>query len=158
MQKENYMHNLLFDDAYTIINEAVHHTADVQLHSWAQTFEKALEQLVVAFYGTSNHLETVKTEYSMDIKETEHDRESMIHSILEECLYLFDTEPFFIGRKVEVIRYNSEKCEIKIRAFGELFDKTRDPSGTAVKAIKYSTMQIHDNIGGKVHIYVIVDI
>uniref|UniRef100_A0AC34G0Q9 Archease domain-containing protein n=1 Tax=Panagrolaimus sp. ES5 TaxID=591445 RepID=A0AC34G0Q9_9BILA len=58
----------------------------------------------------------------------------------------------------EVVNYDSEKFEIKIRAFGESFDKARHPPGTAVKAITYSTMQIHDNIDGRVHIYVIVDI
>lgn len=95
--------------------------ADVQLHSWGKTFSEALEQLVTSFYGyhTSDHLETVTCEYSMDVKGSGHDRESMIYSLLEECLYLFDTEPFFIGSKVEVVEYDAEKFTVKIRAWGE---------------------------------------
>ena len=117
--------------------EYLDHTADVQLHSWAPTFTTALAQLVTAFYGyhTSDHLESVNTEYSMDVKGNGHDRESMIHSLLEECLYLFDTEPFFIGRRIEVVDYNPETFEVKIRAWGESFDKEKHAPGTAVKGM-----------------------
>ena len=139
--------------------EYLDHTADVQLHSWGATFEEAVEQLVVAFYSyhTSDPT-TIDREYSMDIKGKGHDRESMVYNLLEECLYLFETEPYFIGRAVKIVEYNKEKNEISIRSYGESFDKAKHPCGTAVKAITYSEMQIHDNVDGKAHIYLIVDI
>uniref|UniRef100_A0A7E4ZUP3 Archease domain-containing protein n=1 Tax=Panagrellus redivivus TaxID=6233 RepID=A0A7E4ZUP3_PANRE len=146
-------------EAKPIQYEYLDHTADVQLHAWGDTFPEAVSQLVRAFYGY--HTEDVKlidVDYSMDIAASGHDRESMIHTLLEECLYLFETDPFFIAKEVEIVDYKQAGNSIIIRGWGESFDKHKHPGGTAVKAITYSSMQIHDNIEGKVHIYVIVDI
>uniref|UniRef100_A0AC34RB53 Archease domain-containing protein n=1 Tax=Panagrolaimus sp. JU765 TaxID=591449 RepID=A0AC34RB53_9BILA len=146
-------------DFQPIQYEYLDHTADVQLHSWGNTMMESIEQLVNSFYGYhTSDITTVERQYSMDIQASGHDEESMIYNLLQECLYLIETEPYFIGRICKIQKYSSETNDISIRCWGESFDKKKHPSGTCIKAITYSGMQIHKNIDGKCHIYLIVDI
>uniref|UniRef100_A0A1I7YYV8 Archease domain-containing protein n=1 Tax=Steinernema glaseri TaxID=37863 RepID=A0A1I7YYV8_9BILA len=140
--------------------EYLDHPADVQLHAWGANLKEALEQLVIAMYGyMTDEIDTVERVYSMDAAVSDcSDVESMVFRILDEMLFLFNAEPFFIGRVARVLDYNPETHSVSIRAWGESFDKRRHPVGTEIKAITYSNMQVRNEEDGSVHIYVIVDI
>lgn len=109
-------------------------------------------------YGyMTESISAVDAVYSMDFSATGSDYNSMIFNLLDECLYNFTTEPFFIGRVVRVVELDRENFVVKIRAWGDSFDKERHPPGTEVKAITYSNMQVNIT-DSDTHIYVIVDI
>uniref|UniRef100_A0A0N5AAA1 ATP-dependent RNA helicase n=1 Tax=Syphacia muris TaxID=451379 RepID=A0A0N5AAA1_9BILA len=122
--------------------EYLDHTADVQLHGWGSTLEEAIEQTVLSMFGYMTELPSVNVEYSYDLQATGTDLISMVARLLDEALYAFSAEPFFVARVVKVLSFDREKFVITMRCWGESFDITRHPQGTEVKAITYSNMQV----------------
>ncbi|VDK84016.1 unnamed protein product [Litomosoides sigmodontis] len=137
--------------------EYLDHTADVQLHGWGDTLEEAMEQTLIAMYAYMTDISVVSAEYSFDLFASGIDMVSLMARLLDEALFAFSAEPFFIGRVAKVIKLDREKFEVQVRCWGESFDLTRHPQGTEIKAITYSNMQINES-SDKTDIYVIVDI
>lgn len=137
--------------------EYLDHTADVQLHAWGSTLSEAVEQVVVSMYGYMTELSTVSSEYSYDLHASGIDLISMVARLLDEALYAFSTEPYFVGRVAKVLSLNREKSEVTVRCWGESFDLDRHPQGTEIKAITYSNMQVNE-MPDRTDIFVIVDI
>ena len=84
---------------------------------------------------------------------------------MDELLFIFSAQPFFIARKVVINEMDLENFTISATALGEQFDLHKHPAGTEIKAITYSAMQILQKSNGdettndhKVEMYVIVDI
>lgn len=141
----------------TVKYEYLDHTADVQLHGWGNTLEEAMEQTLISMYGYMTDISMVSAEYSFDLFASGIDMISLMARLLDEALFAFSTEPFFIGRVAKVIKLDREKFEVHVRCWGESFDLTRHPQGTEIKAITYSNMQVNES-SDKTDIYVIVDI
>ncbi|KAL3120335.1 hypothetical protein niasHT_001148 [Heterodera trifolii] len=156
--------------------EYLDHTADVQLHAWGQSLGEALEQLTIALYGYMTiEIDRVEPIYTMDFSASGHDLSALVYNLLDNCLYSFCAEPFFIGRVAKFLNLKKpsgntgEELSVQIRIWGESFDPQKHPQGTEIKAITYSNMQIireeekEEDEGGKVpigrtDIFVIVDI
>uniref|UniRef100_A0A914UV83 Archease domain-containing protein n=1 Tax=Plectus sambesii TaxID=2011161 RepID=A0A914UV83_9BILA len=137
--------------------EYLDHTADVQLHAWGATLAESFEQAGVAMFGYMTEIEKVDVSYTYDIQATGSDADSLLFHFLDEWLFAFSAEPFFIPRTVKIVEFDREQWTLKARGWGESFDIAKHPQGTEVKAITYSNMQIHEN-EGRVDTYVIVDI
>ncbi|VDN05505.1 unnamed protein product [Thelazia callipaeda] len=133
--------------------EYLDHTADIQLHGWGKTLEEAVEQTVISMYGYMTEISSVSTEYSFDLFATGIDMISLIARLLDEALYAFSTEPFFIAKIAKIIKLDREKFEVHLRCWGESFDLNKHPQGTEVKAITYSNMQINES-SDKTDIYI----
>ncbi|KAJ7304429.1 hypothetical protein JRQ81_011988 [Phrynocephalus forsythii] len=95
--------------------EYLDHTADVQLHAWGDTLEEAFEQCAMAMFGYMTDTETVEPLDTVEVKAEGHDMLSLLYNFLNEWLYKFSAEDFFV------------------------------PRGTEVKAITYSAMQVHED-------------
>ncbi|VBB27928.1 unnamed protein product [Acanthocheilonema viteae] len=121
--------------------EYLDHTADIQLHGWGNTLEEAMEQTLISLYAYMTEISTVSAEYSFDLFASGIDMVSLMARLLDEALFAFSTEPFFIGRIARVIKIDREKFEVQVRCWGESFDLNRHPQGTEIKAITYSNMQ-----------------
>ncbi|ELU16024.1 hypothetical protein CAPTEDRAFT_121617, partial [Capitella teleta] len=63
----------------------------------------------------------------------------------------------FILQKVIITEFDKENFKIKCKGYGEMFDISKHPQGTEVKAITYSNMQIYDN-ENQHELFVIIDI
>ncbi|KAL3998032.1 Protein archease [Acanthocheilonema viteae] len=137
--------------------EYLDHTADIQLHGWGNTLEEAMEQTLISLYAYMTEISTVSAEYSFDLFASGIDMVSLMARLLDEALFAFSTEPFFIGRIARVIKIDREKFEVQVRCWGESFDLNRHPQGTEIKAITYSNMQVNES-SNRTDIYVIVDI
>ncbi|RXG73011.1 Protein archease-like [Armadillidium vulgare] len=137
--------------------EYLDHTADVQIHSWGDTLKEAFEQSAVAMYGYMTEIDTVDIKEKQEIEVEQDDMQNMLFHFLDECLFLFCGEPFFIGRKVQITEFDKENFKLKAFVYGEEFDLDKHPQGTEVKAITYSNMQIHDN-DEQHELFVIIDI
>uniref|UniRef100_A0A0N5A1N7 Archease domain-containing protein n=1 Tax=Parastrongyloides trichosuri TaxID=131310 RepID=A0A0N5A1N7_PARTI len=138
--------------------EYLDHTADIQLHGWGNNLEEAFEQTIIAMFGyISGDINEIQCLYSYDIKATGHDMNSLLFNVLDNFLYNFTTEPFFIPRRVKVIEFDRENFSITVRGWGESFDEKYHSMGTEVKAITYSNLQIHES-PTKADIFVIIDI
>jgi len=138
--------------------EYLDHTADVQIHAWGDNLTEAFEQAGVALFGYMTDIDTVSIESVQEVEVTDaEDMLGLLYRYLDELLFLFCAEPFFIARKVKITQFDRENFRIKAKAYGETFSLDKHPQGTEVKAITYSNMQVHDTDESH-EVFVIIDI
>ncbi|XP_019615670.1 PREDICTED: protein archease-like [Branchiostoma belcheri] len=142
---------------YVCKYEYLDHTADVQLHSWGEDLKEAFEQCAVGMFGYMTEIETVEPLDTHEIEAEGDDMESLLYQFLDEWLFAFSAEPFFIARDVKIVEFDRENFKIKSVGYGETFDLSKHPQGTEVKAITYSAMQIHEEVETN-DVYVVLDI
>lgn len=128
--------------------------------------KQAFEQCAVAMFGYMTELDTVEECQSHTIESTGHDLQSALYNFLDEWLFNFSAEPFFIPFKIEITEFarqknsdddDEEDIVIKAVGFGETFSLDKHPQGTEVKAITYSAMQIIEK-DDYCEVFVIIDI
>ncbi|XP_006117597.3 protein archease isoform X1 [Pelodiscus sinensis] len=136
--------------------EYLDHTADVQLHAWGDTLEETFEQCVMAMFGYMTDTETVEPLDTVEVETEGHDLFSLLYNFLNEWLYKFSAEQFFVPREVKVLSIDRMKYKIRSIGWGEEFSLPKHPQGTEVKAITYSAMQIYEEETPEV--FVIIDI
>ncbi|XP_053563241.1 protein archease isoform X1 [Bombina bombina] len=137
-------------------HEYLDHTADVQLHAWGETLEEAFEQCAMAMFGYMTDIETVEPLDTVEVEAEGHDLISLLYNFLDEWLYKFSADLFFVPREVKVLHIDRINCKIRSIGWGEEFNLAKHPQGTEVKAITYSAMQIHED--EKPEVFVIIDI
>uniref|UniRef100_A0A2R9BKH1 Protein archease n=1 Tax=Pan paniscus TaxID=9597 RepID=A0A2R9BKH1_PANPA len=121
--------------------EYLDHTADVQLHAWGDTLEEAFEQCAMAMFGYMTDTGTVEPLPTVEVETQGDDLQSLLFHFLDEWLYKFSADEFFIPREVKVLKESS---------------LSKYPQGTEVKAITYSAMQVYNE--EKPEVFVIIDI
>ncbi|XP_039595862.1 protein archease, partial [Polypterus senegalus] len=136
--------------------EYLDHTADVQLHSWGDTLEEAFEQCAMAMFGYMTDIETVEPIDTVQTESEGEDMLSLLFHFLDDWLFKFCADQFFIPREIKVLQLDRINFKIRSIGWGEEFNLAKHPQGTEVKAITYSAMQIHEDI--KPEIFVILDI
>ncbi|RZF44142.1 hypothetical protein LSTR_LSTR012344 [Laodelphax striatellus] len=138
--------------------EYLDHTADMQIHSWGNTVEEAFEQCANGMFGCMTDTDYIEMAETQEIEAEGHDMLSLLFHFLDEFLFLFSAEPYFVAKKVEILEFDKEQFRIKARGFGEQFIIGKHPQRHEVKAITYSNMQVNQTEDGLTHIHVIVDI
>nr|SVE93370.1 EOG090X0IKX [Moina brachiata] len=128
-----------------------------RLHAWGDTLEEAFEHCVEAMFGYMTELDTVEMTETQEIEAEGEDMLSLLFHLLDEFLFLFSAEPFFIAKKIKITEFDRENFTIRATGYGEQFSLDKHPQGTEVKAITYSNMQVHET-GDVKHVYVIIDI
>lgn len=151
------MASVATEEAMSKKYEYLDHTADVQLHAWGDDLKEAFEQVAVSMFGYMTELETVEMDRPEEITAQGDDLQSLLFHFLDEMLFLFCCEPFFIVKEVEILEFDREKFSIRAVGRGETFDLDKHPQGTEVKAITYSNMQIYDE-EDRHEVFVIIDI
>eukprot|EP00095_Tigriopus_kingsejongensis_P005502 snap_masked-scaffold619_size123246-processed-gene-0.21 protein:Tk05502 transcript:snap_masked-scaffold619_size123246-processed-gene-0.21-mRNA-1 annotation:"hypothetical protein BRAFLDRAFT_113776" len=128
--------------------EYLDHTADVQIHAWGPNLQAAFEQTALGMFGYMTELDTIEEQKTHEIEVSGHDLESTLYNFLDEWLFHFSAEPFFIPFKVNITEWEEDdegQISLKALGLGETFDLAKHPQGTEVKAITYSAMQIHQS-------------
>ncbi len=115
-------------------------------------------------FGYMTDLDMVEECTTETIETTGHDLQSALFNFLDEWLFRFSAEPFFIPFKIEITEFSrtkqsddEEDIVIKAVGFGETFSLNKHPQGTEVKAITYSAMQIYEKQNFS-EVFVIIDI
>jgi len=131
--------------------EFLDHTADVQLHAWGDSLEHAMEELARAMFHYMSDIRAVTPDPACQRTLTiqGHDRHTMVFRFLDELLFLFSTEGV-ICSSVTVERISQvpssegsgSVLELCMAVEGELFDLEKHPTGTEIKAITFSNMQV----------------
>ena len=110
-------------------------------------------------FGYMTEIESVEMKSSFSIEAKGDDLEGLLFHFLDEWLFAFSAEPFFIPRKVIVTEFDQENFRIRCTGYGEEFTLGKHPQGTEVKAITYSAMQISENTETNTQeLFVIIDI
>ncbi|XP_034269098.1 protein archease isoform X3 [Pantherophis guttatus] len=68
------------------------------LHAWGDTLEEAFEQCAMAMFGYMTDTETVEPLDTVEVEAEGHDMLSLLFHFLDEWLYKFSAEEFFIPR------------------------------------------------------------
>nr|XP_054115073.1 protein archease isoform X6 [Callithrix jacchus] len=84
------------------------------------------------------------------------DLQSLLFHFLDEWLYKFSADEFFIPREVKVLSIDQRNFKLRSIGWGEEFSLSKHPQGTEVKAITYSAMQVYNE--EKPEVFVIIDI
>ncbi|NXE50196.1 ARCH archease, partial [Casuarius casuarius] len=129
---------------------------ECELHAWGDTLEEAFEQCVMAMFGYMTDTETVEPLDTVEVQAEGHDMLSLLFHFLDEWLYKFSANEFFIPREVKVLHIDRMQFKIRSIGWGEEFSLPKHPQGTEVKAITYSAMQICEE--EKPEVFVIIDI
>ncbi|KAK9917654.1 hypothetical protein WJX75_006918 [Coccomyxa subellipsoidea] len=138
--------------------EYLDHTADIQIHAWGCSLEEAFANAGLGMFNYMTPLSEIAKDPScsryFDVEG--HDEQSLLYNFLDELLFVFSTE-LLVCCELTVLTLDRATWKIRAFANGEKFERGRHASGTEIKAITYSAMQItekeHD-----AEVFVIVDI
>jgi len=120
------------------------------------TLKEAFEEVTLAMFNYMVELDNVEIKDTHEIDVEGHDLDSLLYNFMDEWLFVFSTE-WFICTEINITEFDKEKFKIKATGKGEKLDKKKHTTGTEIKAITYSAMQILEG-ANKSDVYVIVDI
>lgn len=69
-----------------------------RLHAWGKSLKESFEQCAMAMFGYITEIEYVEIKESHTIEVEGHDLQSLLYQFLDEFLFLFCADPFFIPR------------------------------------------------------------
>ncbi|CAL8463463.1 g2997 [Coccomyxa elongata] len=138
--------------------EYLDHTADIQIHAWGRSLEEAFASAGLGMYNYMTPLSDVAVDpactRTFDVEG--HDEQSLLYNFLDELLFVFGTE-MLVCREITVVKLDRMLWRIHAIGKGEHFERGRHSSGTEIKAITYSAMQITEK-ENDAEVFVIVDI
>ncbi|XP_075852328.1 protein archease isoform X1 [Microcebus murinus] len=109
--------------------EYLDHTADVQLHAWGDTLEEAFEQCAMAMFGYMTDTGTVEPLQTVEVETQGDDLQSLLFHFLDEWLYKFSADEFFIPREVKVLNIDQRNFKVRSIGWGEEFSLSKHPQG-----------------------------
>ncbi|XP_060164404.1 protein archease isoform X2 [Globicephala melas] len=107
--------------------EYLDHTADVQLHAWGDTLEEAFEQCAMAMFGYMTDTGTVEPLQATEVETQGDDLQSLLFHFLNEWLYKFSADEFFIAREVKVLNIDQRNFKLRSIGWGEEFSLSKHP-------------------------------
>ncbi|XP_040612495.1 protein archease isoform X2 [Mesocricetus auratus] len=113
-------------DKYPPVNrkyEYLDHTADVQLHAWGDTLEEAFEQCAMAMFGYMTDTGTVEPLQTVEVETQGDDLQSLLFHFLDEWLYKFSADEYFIprvGRRIFIVQASSEALLTESNSEGKM--------------------------------------
>lgn len=104
------------------------HTADVQLHAWGDSLEEAFEQCATSMFGyMTTDYNTVEMKEEKEVEAEGDDLMGLLFHFLDEWLFVFSADAFFIPRKIVITEFDKENFKIKSIGYGEEFDIKKHP-------------------------------
>ena len=89
--------------------------------------QEAFENCALGMFGYMTDLGTVEEKTEETIEAEADNIHTLLFKFLDEFLFLFCAEPFFIARRVEITEFDLENFKIKAKGYGETFDLDKHP-------------------------------
>jgi SHS2 domain-containing protein len=115
------------------------HTADLAWRIWGKTRPELFENAGRALSATLTDIRYLRRRETREVSLESSDREALLVDWLNHLLYLYDVEGF-LGRDFRVVSLSDERLGAKV--VGDIFDESRHPSKTAVKAATFHNLEI----------------
>ena len=115
------------------------HTADLAWRLWGKNLPELFENAGRALSATLTDIRFVRRGETRQVTLESSDQEALLVDWLNHLLYLFDIDGF-LGRDFQVATLTPQHLEAKVE--GEIFDVSRHPSKTAVKAATFHKLEI----------------
>ncbi|XP_055111609.1 protein archease isoform X7 [Symphalangus syndactylus] len=80
---------------------------ECELHAWGDTLEEAFEQCAMAMFGYMTDTGTVEPLQTVEVETQGGDLQSLLFHFLDEWLYKFSADEFFIprvGRRIFIVQ------------------------------------------------------
>lgn len=116
--------------------------ADLYVEGRGETLGEAFASVALAMFNTLSPLEGIKERETFTAEAEGHDMESLLFNIMDELLYINDTEGL-MARSLEV-EVDTEGFKAEATCRGERFDQGRHEPGIQVKAVTYHLMKIEE--------------
>jgi len=129
------------------------HTADIKFQAFGKTIEEVFENSALAMFNSMSD-EKVKEKKSFKINVKGKDFESLLYNFLEELLFLFDSEYFFMS-KVKSIKIDKKNFKLNAEVIGD--DAKNYEIHIDIKAITYNEMFVKKE-GDKFISQVVMDV
>ncbi len=130
----------------------IEHTADIKFQAFGNSVEEVFANSALAMFNAMSD-EKVKEKKSFKINVKGKDFESLLYNFLEELLFLFDSENFFMA-KVKNIKI-TKNFKLKAEVVGD--DAENYEIHIDIKAITYNEMFVR-NEKGKWTAQVVLDV
>lgn len=119
---------------------------------------EAFENVALCMFNYMTPLKGISSVDKRTYTAEGHDLHSLLFHWLDELLFSFATD-FFVPKSIKITKFERSEGSLSIEAEGqgEVFDRQRHVSGTEIKAITYSAMQINEADDDS-EVFVIVDI
>ncbi|MFH1607822.1 MAG: archease [archaeon] len=128
------------------------HTADIKFQAFGNSLEEVFENSALAMFNAM-HDGKVEKETSKKIQVKGKDNESLMYNFLEELLFLFDSEGFFLS-EVKSLKIEKEKLVAEV-----VGDKAENYEiHIDVKAVTYNEMFVREEKKGKWVGQVVLDV
>ncbi len=112
--EENLVPTSMLDSSRPVSGfEYLDHTADVQIHAWGRDLAEAFGQAAKAMFGYMTDLDLVQESATHHVEARGHDAQSALYNFLDEWLFAFSAEPFFVPFKIDILEFE------RIRSTGE---------------------------------------
>jgi len=112
------------------------HTADIKFQAFGKSVEEVFRNSAYAMFN-SMHDEKIKETKKFKVHVHGKDFESLLYNFLEELLFLFDSENFFLS-KVTKIKIKKDKFELYAEVLGDSSENYE--IHIDIKAITYNDM------------------
>ncbi len=128
------------------------HTADIKFQAFGNSLEEVFENSALAMFNSMSD-EKVKEKKSFIINVKGKDFESLLYNFLEELLFLFDSENFFLAKIKKIKITNDFKLSAEVVGdSAENYEIHID-----IKAITYNDMFVKKE-GNKFIVQVVMDV
>ncbi|MDD5224527.1 MAG: archease [bacterium] len=121
------------------------HTADLGLEIFGQDESEIFANAGIALYSVLTEIKKIRGRKSWDIEAEGHDWEDLLVNFLSEILYRFDTEQILL-RQIVILKLNPR--QVAARGRGEIFDPSRHPIKTGIKAVTHHQASIKTTSAG----------
>ena len=127
------------------------HTADIKFQAFGKNLEEVFENSALAMFNAMCDSK-IKSTRTLKIKAEGKDKESLLYNFLEELLFLFDSEGFFLS-EVKNLKIKGNKLYAEV-----VGDKAENYKfNIDVKAITYNEMFVK-KVGNKFVAQVVLDV
>ena len=129
------------------------HTADIKFQAFGKNPEEVFSNSAYALFN-SIHEGKIRSKIKKEISVRGTDFENLLYNFLEEFLFLFDSEGFFLS-KIKHIKIDPKKFILKCEIIGDFagnYELSND-----VKAVTYNDMFVR-NTDGKWTAQVVIDV
>ncbi len=125
--------------------KSLEHTADIGFFIYGKDLPQLFLHAAQAFGNLVSDLKSVTPKLSQEIHVRADNREELLVRFLKELLFLFDSQRLlFSSFRFEKLNDRELICEAK----GEVFDATRHPFKTELKAVTYHQLKVEERPEG----------
>jgi SHS2 domain-containing protein len=103
--------------------EFLEHTADTKIKAYGATLEEAFENVVLATTTVMTQPEKIQETTKKKINVKASNTKALLYDLLEEILFLLDTELFIVKTSKIIIKKNQDNYELTAELAGDYIKK-----------------------------------